>query len=155
MNGLTKPLIGIKLLFSLEASQVQNKFFGDGSLSLHFFFNNFPEVFYFLLGSSFFSKAAYGFMAKIDSLFAYINVFFLHFFCLFFFYSSLFAVTALADLFVVDYPGNPSGRFESNYMFLSHYQNIRFFFKFFISLYALVPSICVFFPSSNWLERES
>lgn len=88
-------------------------------------------------------------MAKIDSFFAYINVFFLQFFCLFFFYSSLFAVTGLSDLFVVDYPGNPGGRFEANYLFISHHQNIRFFLKFFVSMYVLVPSLCVFFPSAN------
>lgn len=132
-----------------------NKFFGLGQVLLSIFFFNFPEIFYFLLSFAFFFKIAYGFLAKVDSLFFFISVFFLHFFCLFFFYSSLFAVTSLSDLFVVDYPGNPGGRFEANYMFLSHFQNIRFYLKFFISLYGLVPSVCIFFPSANWLERES
>lgn len=145
--GLVVPL---PLVLSLsESFPLPTKFFSAGCLFLHFFFHSFPELFYFLLGSSFFFKATAGFLAKIDSLFAYISVFFLHVFCLFFFYSSLFAITALTDLFVVDYPGHRRGRFETNYLFLSHYQNMRFFFKLFVTLYALVPSIGFFFPSSQ------
>lgn len=114
-------------------------------LGVIFFYGLFPEFYYFLLGFTMFRKMATGFLLKADSLFIYTSIYFLHVVCLIFYYSSVFAVTGLVDMLVVDYLRKPRARFEVTYTLLSHYQNIRFFFKLFVALYGLVPSVIFFF----------
>lgn len=131
-----------------------NKKAGCCSLSI-FFFSFFPEFYYFILSCSMFFKIVFGFLLKADSIFIYTSIFFLHVFCLIFYYSSIFAITGLVDIAVVDYPRRPHRRFEVTYIWLSHFQSIRFYLKLFVSLYGLVPSVALFFPSANWVEREA
>ncbi len=113
------------------------------------------EIFYLLFLYEVFFKVVDGFLLKAYSLVLYFKFEFLHILSFFFKYSSFFSITSLLDLFVTDYPVNAKSRFEVTYVLLSHFLNFRVFFKFFVSSFILVPSIYIFFPSGNWLERES
>jgi NADH:ubiquinone oxidoreductase subunit C len=118
------------------------------------FYDHF-EIFYFIILYEFFFQFVDGFLLKPYSLLLYFSFSFLHFFFFFFKYSSLFSVTSLVDLFVTDYPENSRFRFEVSYSLLSHFLNLRLFFKVFVSFFIFVPSVYFFFSSANWFERES
>jgi NADH:ubiquinone oxidoreductase subunit C len=67
--------------------------------------------------------------------------------------SSLFRVTQLTDICVVDYPSHAK-RFELVYVLLSIPLRFRFLIHFFISENEFVPSMSMLFKNAVWVERE-
>ena len=95
-----------------------------------------------------------GFLLKKTTIFLFFDLFFLHFFVIFFKNSVIFKLAMLIDIFAVDYSLNFSKNFEITYCFLNLSSSLRFFFKVYSSLTMPIPSLYYYFSSANWLERE-
>lgn len=105
--------------------------------------------FFFFINFKFFCKNLNGILLKKNSFFIFFDLFFLHFFVIFFKNSVIFKASMLLDIFVVDYSLKYLKNFEITYCFLNIFSSVRFFFKTYCSLLMPVPSISSFFSSAN------
>lgn len=90
-----------------------------------------------------------GVLLKKINLFFFFDLFFLHFFVIFFKNNIIFKVSMLIDIIVVDYSLNLSKNFEITYSFLNMNTALRFFFKTFSSLTMPIPSLYLYFASAG------
>lgn len=105
--------------------------------------------FFFFINLKFLKKNLNGYLLKKNTFFIFFDLFFLHFFVVFFKNSVLFKASMLLDIFVVDYSLKSLKNFEITYCFLNTFSSFRFFFKTHCSLLMPVPSLCSFFSSAN------
>jgi NADH:ubiquinone oxidoreductase subunit C len=117
-----------------------------------FFRNNFFCFFIFL--KLFLFKFLRFVLVKRNNVYIYIlSSFFLHYLILFLVFSSLFKISSLMDIVIVDFP-EKNLRFEVSYFFWSNLFEKKLFLKVFVNVVFPLLTLKYFFDSAIWLERE-